>query len=182
MPVHLYFAPRYFPKRFFAPLSTSREDDADLPATQGMRDYDGLVAIADAIRASGEFAEVRLGRGCDRHAWPADRFPRAIVIPRDWVEEDEVDPLSLIRRVNFDVALTVRDEEPEQRFNQLDRLASLVMNAVDGLDLGERCLPSQTRIRHGRYDRRLKHPEQRLVLSGAFAYEIDSDTGHETHF
>jgi hypothetical protein len=74
----------------------------------------------------------------------------------------------------------VRDEDPAERYEQLDVLSCIVLNSLDGLDLGGACLPTLTRIRTGRYEAMTRHTEQQLVLCGEFTYLIPSISGHNT--
>ena len=97
-----------------------------------------------------------------------------------WTESDETDPCLLIRRVVYQLSLLVRDEDSSRRIEQLDRLSSVAQNTLDGSDLNGGCLPALTKLRQGKFDQGLRHPEQRVVLDGEFTYLVPSYTGHDT--
>jgi hypothetical protein len=82
-----------------------------------------------------------------------------------------VDPVAILRRVEFSLSLLVRGDDPFGRFDELGQLEAVVQNAIAGSDLGG-CLPGLTRIRRGRYDQRSLQPEQILTLDGEFTYMI----------
>src|SRR5579883_1804641 len=163
----LYYAPTYFSPFYFTPLDPSALEGLT-PAPY--RDRDAFEAIVAALSATGEFADVLTGAFNNQNDIGADRSPVAVILPEEWVEHDDVDPSFIVRQVSYTLILQVRLEDPAQRFDSLDRLSSLVLNTLDGSDLGGGCLPALTRIRRGNYDSSSRYPEQRLVLFGEFAY------------
>src|SRR5262249_39462720 len=142
------------------------------------RDRDAYAAIVAALAATGEFAEVVFAVPLDHAPIGAGRSPLAVVVPDDWTEVDDVGGTGLVRHAPYALTLAVRDEDPQARFQRLDRLTSVVQNAIDGTDLGGGCLTTLTRIGSGRYDPAPRHPEQRVTLAGRFAYLIASASGH----
>jgi hypothetical protein len=165
-----YFSPYYFPRLPFTAIAIS----------PGYRDRDAFVAIATALADTGEFANVILASSVEHAPVSADRTPLAVIAPNEWSEVDDSDPIVNLRQVAFTLTLVVRDDDAHQRFQLLDRLTSIVQNAVDGLDLGGGCLPNLTRLSRGRFDPKPKHPEQKLALSGFFSYLIPTYLGHDT--
>ena len=173
-----YFSSSYFPPVYFASSSEiSAEIDPAVPVS-GYRDRDGYAAIVAALKSSGEFAEVVFGLPLNRYAISPDRIPLAVVNPAGWVEEDDVDPIVNVRRVSYTLTLLVRGEDGFGRFQQLDRLTSVVQDILDGSDLGG-CLPGLTKLRTGRPDPGARHPEQCLILSGSFTYLIYTQFCHD---
>jgi hypothetical protein len=158
------------------------------PPAPPYRDRDAYAAILSALKATGVFAEVDFGTSLDEAAIAADRVPLTVVTPVEWAELDDADPMVYLRRVVFSLVIVVRDEDASQRFEQLDRLTSVVQDAIDGSDLGGGCIPALTVIRRGRYSvmRRgnssalSNHPEQRVSLIGEFTYLIPAQIGHDT--
>jgi hypothetical protein len=147
-------------------------------AAGGFRDHDVFESIGEALAATGEFADVVLGEVVDQGNYGADRIPMAVVTPVQWDESDESDPINLIRRVSYRLTLIVRDENPGSRFDSLDRLSSVVQNALDGSALNGGCLPALSKLRQGRYDQGPGHPEQRLTLLGEFSYIVGGFQDH----
>ena len=52
---------------------------------------------------------------------------------------------------------------PGECYQQLDRLTSVVQDALDGSDLGGGCLPALTKLRRGGLDPSARHPERRMI-------------------
>ena len=174
-----YFAPSFFSPHYFPPLLGKSGGTGGAPISP-CRDRDAFDAIIAALLSTGEFAAIVFGTTPGRMAAGGDLTPVAVITPEAWAELDDVDPIVVVRQVVFALTIAVRGEEPTSRYEQLDRLSCVVLNAIDGLDLGGACLPALTRIRRGRYESDSKHPEQRLVLSGEFSYLIPSLNGHNT--
>jgi hypothetical protein len=174
-----YFAPSFFSQYYFPPL-VDQAGGTGGAAISPYRDGNAFDAIIAALVNTGEFAAAVFGTTPDRMAAGSDVTPLAVITPEAWVELDDVDPVVIVRQVDFSLTIVVRGEEPTARYGHLDRLSCVAINAVDGLDLGGACLPGLTRIRRGRYEFNTKHPEQRLLLTGEFSYLIPSLTGHNT--
>ena len=174
-----YFSTAYFPPAYFAPPTKFVTPPPPPPPPAGYRDRDAFAAIVAALAATGEFADVAFGMTPDRTPLGADRMPLAVVFPAGWDEEDDADPIFNVRHVSYALTLVCRDEDPEGRYQQLDRLTSVAQDALDGSDLGG-CLPALTKLRRGRLDPSARHPEQRLTLSGEFSYLISTQAGHDT--
>jgi hypothetical protein len=172
-----FFAPTFFSPYYFPSLVAAGRQGSGVSA---YRDRDAFVAILAALSATGEFADVFFGTTPDDRAGGADRTPAAVVTPESWTEDDETDPIVFVRRVSFKISLIVRDEDPLTRFDSLDRLSSVVQNALDGTDLGGGCLAALTKMRWGLFDADARHPEQRVVLRGEFAYLISDLDDHNT--
>jgi hypothetical protein len=172
--------------RSFSPSSSISDRNARLapPSTSsgrsvgGFRDHDVFASICEALAATGEFADVVLGEVVDQGNYGADRIPLAVITPVQWDESDESDPINLVRRVSYRLTLIVRDENPGSRFDFLDRLSSVVQNALDGSALNGGCLPALSKLRQGRYDQGPGHPEQRLTLLGEFSYIVGGFQDH----
>jgi hypothetical protein len=135
------------------------------------RDRDAFQAIVTSLAGTGEFASVVFGTPAELDAIGADRVPAAVVMPTSWDEVPDTAP-SAVRKVAFAVTLVVRGESGAERFRLLERLTSVVQNAVDGSDLAGGCLPALTRVGKGRQELALKRLEGRAVLAGEFAYLV----------
>lgn len=173
-----YFSPMYFPPPYFSPPGAGA---VVLPPTQRRyRDGDAFAAILAALEGTREFADVVLGTTAERAALGADRVPIALVFPGSWDEEDDADPITNVRHVAYTITLVCRDEDPMGRYQQLDRLTSIIQDALEGSDLDGGCLPALTRVRRGRYLPSSHHPELRVVLSGTFTYLTSARVGQVT--
>jgi hypothetical protein len=169
----IYFAPTYFSPFYFPPIAAASDG-----TPTGYRDRDAFAAIVAALNDTREFADIILAGSVDEPLVGADRAPLAVVVPVEWQEVDDGDPIVSVRQVTFTVTILARDEDAEQRFQILDRLTSIVQNSIDGIDLAGGCLPGLTKLRRGRYEPRSKHPEHRVTLTGTFTYLVPMPYGH----
>jgi hypothetical protein len=176
-----YFSPTYFSPFYFSPLLVQTGGGTGTGSVSPFRDRDAFDAIIAALVNTGEFAGVVFGTTPDRMTAGADLTPVAIITPESWTELDDVDPIVIVRQVSYALTLAVRGEDPTARYEQLDLLSCIVLNVLDGLDLGGACLPDLTKIRAGRYEAVARHPEQRLVMSGEFCFLIPAFNGHNTN-
>jgi hypothetical protein len=176
------FPSSYFSKAYFSPnyFSSTMSAQGVPTAPTGYRDRDAFEAIKTVLSATGEFAAVVFGTPADDLAAGADQIPMAIITPNEWEEVDDVDPIVGVRHVSYTLTLATRDEDPQTRFEQLDRLTSIAQNTLDGTDLNGGCVPALTRLRRGRFETKPRHPEQRVILSGEFSYLISTYSGHDT--
>ena len=170
MAASLYFAPTYFSPYFFAPLDSPQVSPPAAPSAP-YGDGDAFGAILGLLRNTGAFERVLFANSLDRTALATATAPSVSLVPGGWEEFDDVDPVVILRRVEFSVALLVRGDDPFSRLDALAKLESVARGLIDGSDLGG-CLPGLTRIRRGRYDPRSLHPEQALTLDGELTYMI----------
>ncbi|WP_435021265.1 hypothetical protein TA3x_002283 [Tundrisphaera sp. TA3] len=161
-----YFSPTYFSPAYFSNLAIA---PSPVPVTvpARTRDRQSYRAILDALSEGGEFDQILFGQAGPRARAGADSYPVLMVIPKGWEEIDDADPTSLVRRAKFALTIVIRDEDPERGFDELDRLACLVVDALDGSDLGGTALPALTKVRSARYPR-AANPEQIVELEGEF--------------
>ena len=178
MPSTSYFAPSYFSPTYFGPLGASAPGGQG-PSISLHRDRDAFAALVNILSASAEFAAVAFPSPLDLSPLPADLSPLAVLVPSQWIEQPDSASSLMLRRVSFTLTLVVRDEDPRQRFETLDRLLSIAQNAIDGSPLGGFCLSSLTHLRKGRYDPGSRHPELRLNVEGGFGYTVSSSTAHD---
>jgi hypothetical protein len=174
-----YFAPTYFSPFYFPPLFVVGGDPSG-STSAAFRDTDAYASVVAALKATGEFAQVFFGTNPDQRSAGADRTPAAVITPNGWAEIDDVDPVVIVRRVDFTLTVVARGEDALARYEDLDRLSCVCENAIDGSDLGGTCLPALTKLRRGRFEAHPNHPEQRVALHGEFTYLIPSMTGHKT--
>ncbi len=166
---------------FLTPDSFTSSGSASTGPGEAYRDRDGFTAIVAALQATGEFAGIAFPGQIDQAGVGADRQPLVVLVPGRFEEVDDAGAAALLRRVSYRLTLIVRDEDDAQGYDRLDRLASIVQNTLDSSTLGGVCLPSLSWLREGRYDAQARYPEQRLILDGAFAYQVAKATGRSIH-
>ena len=172
------FAPRYFPRAYFPGPATHFPPPGGLVPMAAYRDRDAYRAIVGALSATGEFAQVVFATPPDSAAIGADRLPLAVVTPTGWAQADDVNLTSAVRTASYYLTLVARDEDPQARFERLDRLANIAQNAIERSTLGGFCMPPMSHLQRGVFDPKSRHPELRLTIEGAFGYLIDSPNGH----
>lgn len=174
------FAPRYFPRAYFPGPATHFPPPGGLVPMAAYRDRDAYRAIVGALSATGEFAQVVFATPPDSAAIGADRLPLAVVTPTGWAQADDVNLTSAVRTASYYLTLVARDEDPQARFERLDRLANIAQNAIEGTDLAGGCTPTLTRFKAGKFDPRSPHPELRLCVAGEFSYIVAPVNTHDT--
>jgi hypothetical protein len=173
-----YFAPQFFSPFYFPPLLPLDYGTVVADPKSTYRDRDALAAVAAALEGSGEFAAVFIAASADRRPGGADLTPVIVVTPNSWDETDDADPSVIVRQLAFSLTVVVRDDDPASGFDSLDRLSCIALNAVNGSDLGQGCLPALTRLRRGVFEPDAVYPELRVVLRGELTYLIPSPNGH----
>ena len=85
--------------------------------------------------------------------------------------------------VTFYVTVCFRDDDPEVRDREVDRLQNVVRNAINGQVIAPaECFPSMTRLNRGEWLPSFA-PERRIRMTGEFSYSIfgadGGPTGHD---
>lgn len=145
------------------------------------RDQDVLDAIVRTLEGLGVFGGVH-------HADPeelsfgSDELTAACVTPDSGEETDRYDDPDgpdVTRTARWKLTLIVRDADPRTRRRTLDRLADHAYNALDGKSISGITIPDWTKLRKWKYEKPAP-PEQRLTLTGEYAYFLASFAGHGT--
>lgn len=143
------------------------------------RDSDVYDAIVAALQATGAFTEVSWGsEPLGAGPTPADDTYLAIVTHVSGEDLDDVDPVEIVRRVQFRVEVDAREQDPLARAKALDRLANVVKRAINGQSLAGLTLPPLTLIRRDQAGRP-QHPGQTATLNGEFAYLVAGYDGFD---
>jgi hypothetical protein len=169
-----YFAGPYFSHFYFPPL------EALSPSTAS-RDRDVFRALQAALGATGAFDAVLMHQYDTPANMSPDRNPVVVLRRTDWLETNLADPTTIQRTVAFEIVIALRDDDPEARFEAIERLESLVLNALDGQNWAGLCLRDQTAIRRGSDDPTASHPEARVILKGQFAYILEGYASRNTN-
>lgn len=137
-------------------------------------DNDIFQDIQDRLIALGVFAPdgVEFGSPAEVLQRSARQYPCAAIQWTRFNEPSRFDFGDKIRSVGFSITLVVREEEPRRRHQSLSVLCAKVQNAIDGKSLASKTFPAMTQLNTGIYQPNPNHPEQRLVLSGTFTYEV----------
>jgi hypothetical protein len=178
-----YFAPTYFAPLYFWPLVFPGEGGGSGGgggSVTGYRDTDAYSAMIATLKETKEFAAVFFGITPDQRSGGSDALPAVVITPGVWSEIDDSDPIVVIRHIAFALTVIVREDDPFTRFDLLDRLSSVVQDALDGSDLGGGCLPPLTKTRRGQFLAGAGFPEQSAVIHGEFTYLIPYLDGHTT--
>jgi hypothetical protein len=172
-----YFPTSYFSPFFFPELAATVPIQPLTPA--GARDRDVFRALQAALQSLGVFDAVLLHQHGDTAHATADRNPIAVVRRTDWTESNIASPTTIERNVNFEILIALRDDDPEPRFEALERLENLALNALDGQDWAGVCLRDKTSIQRGLDDTSARHPEARVILKGQFTYVVEGYAGRD---
>lgn len=141
-----------------------------------VRDRTILRLIADALAATGEFDEVcttGLPERTGRTAGDARLASLELVSFKERELATDPDTAPRERTVRYHCYLLVRVEDPDARDDEVDRLANVAANAVDGQTFAGITLRSFTTLDAGQY-LPAAAPERRLVMTGQFVYLLDS--------
>lgn len=152
------------------------------PLAGATGDWGVLDDARDRLKASGEFDGVYRSALPEEKGRPSGDRLAAVVAPADWEQTDESDDeeeVQSTRRVHWTLTLIVRDDDPETRERTLDRLLAVSQNALDGQALGGITIPDWTRLRRGRYGTP-SGPEQRMTVTGEFAYWVAGFNSNQT--
>jgi hypothetical protein len=156
-----------------APLHLTRRGRVTNVNDSALRDNASDVAfesLIEVLETTGEFAQVMLGGRNNDDNPVTSCYPKALIVPENWIETDYVQSNIIIRRINFRLIITVRELDPLRRLSLLEALVSTSQRAVDGSSLGGGCLASLTRIHQGNYGITTNYPEQGIELLGTFSY------------
>jgi len=173
-----FFAPRIWPPRHYAPRYWS---GLGLSLSALARDRDIFLAIKAALDARNIFDAVLLHQPATNARAAADQNPVVTIKRTDVAEASRWgNPITLERTVKYDLTISIRDEEHEDRFERMELLESVVINALDGQAWVGVCLSDRSLISRGTDDPRARHPEQRVVMKGQFTYILTGYTNRNT--
>jgi len=137
--------------------------------------YDAMVATLEATNA---FTAVTFGEPLNAGPTPADDQILCVLNHVAGDELDDVDPIEIVRRVQYRVEIDVREEDPPTRVKLLDRLGNTVRKTLNGQCFASLTLPGLTLVRRDTLGPP-RHPNQTLTLNGEFAYLISGYGGHD---
>lgn len=150
--------------------------------SHGYRDWWVLEAIRDRLQETRQFDDVCLSGLPDQHGRNAGELKVAVLEPNDWEELDESDDPADVQdtvRMRFKLTLIVRQEDPELRDREVDRLVNVCKNVIDGQPIVPlQVLPGWTKLRRGKWEPS-KGIERRQTITGETAYFVDGETEHD---
>lgn len=153
------------------------------------RDDRALIAAAGLLEATGKFEATVLGTGGDgtETPVPADAANHVTLWLGRWQNNDDDagydgGAVSVKHVREFFVALTVRqggdDDAPRRRENRLSRLESVILNTLNGSDLGGNAIPFWTRIQVSQPGDP-RNPESGSTMTGRFGYFVGAVDGFD---
>ena len=164
------------------PPNTAPDLLSEPPPEHGQRDWYVLEAIRDRLAETNAFDDVYLSGLPDGQGRGAGELKVAILEPADWDELDESDDEADVQdtvRVRFRLTLIVREEDPELRDREVDRLLNVAKNAINGQPLvPDQTIPGWTKLRKGKWEKAVT-PERRMTVAGETAYWVDGETSHD---
>ena len=137
------------------------------------RDKDVIEAIAADLDATGQFAASLPHQAADRARAAADQNPVATVRYMGHSEDQVASGPTIIRKSRFEIVIAYRAEESDDRIPELDRLANVAVNAIDGHCLASITFPYMTEARSGAAEAPPGQPNGRIAITGTYAYLID---------
>ena len=145
-----------------------------MPSQDTYRDRQIVKLIADALRATGEFDEVRTAGLPEVQGSGSDEARLASLEIVSWDESDQftdtdVNPLN--RTVRFRLTILVRMEDPDMRDDECDRLYCASANAFVGHVFGGVTYSYYSRLNRGNW-LPANPPERRMAVLGQFTYGI----------
>ena len=144
---------------------------------------DILDDVKARLWATGAFDAVYRGASPEVRGRAASDRLAAIVAATSWEQTDLSDDETMVqstRNVRWQLTLIVRDDDPETREKTLNSLLVTAQNTLDGQSLGGVTIPAWTRLKSGVYQPATP-PEQRMVVTGEFAYWLEGFGGNTAY-
>lgn len=138
---------------------------------QPMNDASLMLAAADALRATNEFAAVLSGRFPQDLRTGGQALPRAWIRQTGWRETAQGDPEATLRTVRFGLSITVDSARTEDPESELSRLAAVAQNALSG-PLAPGVVPGLTVFESADFPTLEPDPLASVVLNGQAAYLV----------
>lgn len=168
----LFFAPSFFSPWYFPSLTSASTDQTPAVAYSG--DHVALTNLLLLLRATKSFGTVILGQQRPPGQIQARDYPLIVISPSEWLEQDDADPVLILRTVKLSISIVVRDDSYPSAYKSLDRLGLLTQKAFEASSLGGITVPPLNKISRGSYDTQRVYPEFALALTGQFSYWTDA--------
>ena len=151
-------------------------------AISTQRDRSILKLMRDALAATNQFDQVLTTGDPEQAGASADAARFASFEIHTFKEVDDYDDdgaTPQIRTVHFTLYVITRNEDPDTRDDECDRLVQVASNAISGQSFGGATFPNLTRLGTGKY-KPVTGSERRCEVAGVFAYLIDNYDAHNT--
>lgn len=170
-PAPPYFASRYFASRYFTPWYWPT-----VASVGKFRDRDVYQAIQGLLDRTGEFDAVTFGGPEDQESVGAMQVLTCEITPRRVQTAPDVNPKRKVRKVEY--LLTLRDRRGGQAeaYEALDRLDSVVRNALEQQSYGY-CIADRSLLGAAQYDQQ-PSPDVSLSIVGTFTYVVNTASGY----
>jgi hypothetical protein len=153
------------------------------PGPSPYRDRTLLHAIADRLRATGQWDEVLTTGPPEDKGASAASVKLACLELAAFDEFDLLDDYASItqeRNVRYTLLVLVRDQDADTRDDEADRLCNVASNALNGVSIAGQTVADKTRLRRGVWQPAAA-PERRIVVQGEFTYLVDDFSLHDTN-
>lgn len=170
--------PGYFGSPYFGGASSNTVVS---PPSGKSRETDILEEIVRLLTATGEFGSVWMCAMEEYQRNGAEDTSIAFVSPESWTEDtdgdDETGPRER-RDVTWLLTIVVKDENPERRNKQLDRLANVASNTLNGVSYLNQTVLAWSRLTNGRYSAS-DHPYKFMDITGKFTLLLNGYDGND---
>ena len=142
-----------------------------------------VIAVADAAGVGGSgFHEVRTNGLPEDVGASAEHYRKVSMDVVGWTERDLFSEpgraVTVERTAEIRVVVHVRDQDPDARDDEADRLANLASNSVHQASLEGWLVADKSHLRRGRYAA-ATGVERRIELTGQICYLVDSAAGRD---
>jgi hypothetical protein len=172
--------PTYFPYAYFFPPYFLA---LGMPAASSIvqaSDFEIFANIEQRLVQSGRFASIAFPGARGPAAACHQPMPSVSLAPVSWTEVDDADHRALLRTARYELTIAVWSPDLRSAYEQLDRLANLCQNLLDGSSLDGLVLAARSRLSGGTTDLDSTHPAKRVNLSGEFTRVVARDPGRPT--
>jgi hypothetical protein len=148
-----------------------------VPAVQFGRDLVALQAIADLLTGTGEFDSVTFGTAPESARYASTDAPVVNLRRLDYSQRPDDCPSLTVRTVRYEIAATIRVRDQDEAEALLDRLDSVVLDAISLKGYGF-CRPAKSIVGAGRFDTGA-YPPTKIIWNGSFSYVTNSAVGRD---
>jgi hypothetical protein len=148
-----------------------------VPPVQLGRDQVALQSIADLLAGTGEFDSVTFGTAPESARYASTDVPVVNLRRLDYSQRPDDCPSLTVRTVRYEIAATIRVRDQDEAEALLDRLDSVVLDAISLKGYGF-CRPAKSIVGAGRFDTGA-YPPTKIIWNGSFSYVTNSAVGRD---
>jgi hypothetical protein len=159
----VFFPPAYFNQSYFYPFDLNQTTQAAAPQVGTFDELTIYNSILEGLKGTSLFPSVLFASPADRLAAKSSPTPAVELAPLGWEDVDDVDPVSVVRKLKFQIRLVVRARNAIDRFQKSSYLETVVRSLINGSSLGGVSLPALSRVLSAKYETS-SPPEQATTL------------------